>query len=167
MDYALPERHFSGLRKGLNIEVRADAYPGEVFKGQIQAIDSGIDTGTRTIRLRASLDNPDGRLRPGMFVEVLTFNGESREVLTVPRTAVSFNTYGSFMYALAEGENGTLKAERRQVGTGEVREGRVVITRGLEPGQQVVRTGLVKLRDGQPVTIDNRIELIDAEVTTE
>ncbi|SCZ67731.1 efflux RND transporter periplasmic adaptor subunit [Thiohalomonas denitrificans] len=167
VDYALPERNFSEMRKGLPIEVRADAYADEVFKGRITAIDSGIDVGTRTIRLRASLDNPDGRLRPGMFVEVLTFNKESREVLTVPRTAVSFNTYGSFLYAVTEEEDGTLRAKRQQVTTGKVREGRVVVTEGLQAGQQVVRAGLVKLRDGQAITADNSVELDDAEVTTE
>jgi len=88
--------------------------------------------------------------------------------LTVPRTAVSFNTYGDFVFVIEEGEgDNELIAKRRQVTTGESREGRIVVTQGVDAGERVVRAGIVKLRDGQPVTIDNSVELDDAGITTE
>lgn len=71
------------------------------------------------------------------------------------------------MYALVEDEQGQLVVKRRQVSTGAVREGRVAIEKGAEAGLKVVRAGLVKLRDGQPVQIDNSVELIDAGVNGE
>mgnify|MGYP006909084186 CR=1 FL=1 len=87
--------------------------------------------------------------------------------LTAPRTAISCNAYGDFVYLIAEGQGGKLVAKRRQVETGRVREGRVEIKTGIDAGQRVVRAGLVKLRDGQPVKIDNSVALRDAEVAAE
>lgn len=167
VDYALPERDFSRLAVGQEVQVRVDAYPGEVFVGAVSAVASGLQEGTRSVRVRATLPNADGRLRPGMFAEVQTLQPEAQEVITVPRTAVSFNTYGNFVFVLTEGEGGGLVVKQRQVSTGAVREGRIVVTQGLQAGERVVRAGLVKLRDGMPVQIDNSVELKDAEVTKE
>lgn len=167
VDYALPERDFNRLSLGQEVEIRVDAYPGETFTGRVTAISSSLQEGTRSVRVRATLPNPDGRLRPGMFAEVRTLEPEAQEVITVPRTAVSFNTYGTFVYVINEAEDGTLTVEQRQVSTGAVREGRVEITQGLQPGERVVRTGLVKLRNGMAVRIDNSVQLNDAEVTKE
>ena len=167
VDYSLPERYFRQLTPGQRVEVRLDAYPGETFRGKVTAIDSGVAKGTRTINVRAMLPNIEQRLRPGMFAEVQTLEGRTRDVQTVPRTAVSFNTYGDFVYVIESGKDGHLTARRRQVQTGEVRQGRVVITKGLQAEERVVRSGLVKLRDGQAVQIDNSVKLDDAEITHE
>jgi membrane fusion protein (multidrug efflux system) len=167
VDYTLPERYFPRLAVGQTVRVTVDALPGETFTGSVTALESGIDAGTRTIKVRATLANPEGHLRPGMFAEVETLEGKAIQVLTIPRTAVSFNTYGDFVFAINEAEDGTLSVKRRQITTGEVREGRVTVTRGLEAGERVVRAGTVKLRDGQSVTIDNSVELDDAGITQE
>lgn len=165
LDYAVPESQFNRLRVGQQVEARMDAVPGESFRGSISAIDSGIEAGTRTVTVRATLPNPEGALRPGMFAEVETLEGEPQPVLTVPRTAVSFNTYGDFAFLIAEGDDGELTVERRALTTGATRQGRVVVEDGLADGDRVVRAGLVKLRNGQRVTIDNSVELDDAQVT--
>jgi membrane fusion protein (multidrug efflux system) len=144
-----------------------DAYPNRTFDGKVTAINSGVDEGTRSFRIRASLENPDGSLRPGMFAEVNTLAPDSRNVLTVPRTAISYNTYGDFVYRLEEQNDGKLLARRQQVTTGDTRQGRVEIVKGLKQGQRVVRAGLVKLRDGQPVSVDNSVALDDGKVGTE
>ena len=167
VDYALPEREYSHIATGQEVRVGVDAYPGETFAGKVTAVSSGLEEGTRSVRVQATLPNPDGRLRPGMFAEVDTLQAESQDVITVPRTAISFNTYGNFVYVITKGEDGKLSAKRRQVETGAVREGRVVVTSGLQAGEQVVRSGTNKLRDGQPVAIDNSVQLNDAEVTKE
>lgn len=165
VDYSLPERHFSRIAVGQTIEVRLDVYPDEVFNGRIIALDSGVDEGTRSIGIRATLAN-DGRLRPGMFAEVLTLEEGAQQVLTIPRTAVSFNTYGDFVFRIVEGDEGSLKVARTQIETGDVRAGRVAVTKGLEAGDRVVAAGQVKLRDGQAVKIDDSVEL-DPEVSGE
>jgi membrane fusion protein (multidrug efflux system) len=167
LDYTLPERQLNRLAEGQDVRIRLDALPGETFTGQITAIEPGIDEGTRSVKVRATFTNPDGRLRPGMFAEVESFGGGENKVLTIPRTAISFNTYGDFVYVILAGDGESLTVKRRQVVTDEIREGRVQVVSGLEAGERVVRAGLIKLRDGQPVKIDNSIVLKDAEVTHE
>lgn len=168
VDYSLPESQFQEVKVGQRVVVHTPAYPQQSFEGQVSAIDSGITEGTRTLQVRATLNNPDGRLRPGMFAEVETVQPDAQQVLTLPRTAISFNTYGDFVFLIQpdDKDKDKLVVKRRQVQTGDVREGRVQITKGLEAGDRVVSAGLVKLRDGQPVTIDNSVDLDHAKVAT-
>ncbi|WP_029133690.1 efflux RND transporter periplasmic adaptor subunit [Sedimenticola selenatireducens] len=164
VDYALPEREFSKVAPGQTVQLRVGAYPDAQFIGSVSAIDAGVDEGSRSIRVRATVPNRDNLLRPGMFAEVETLMQQESAVLTVPRTAISYNTYGNFAYVIDKTESGGLRVKRRQVETGAVREGRVAVTRGLEAGEQVVRAGLVKLRDGQSVTIDDSVQLDNGKV---
>jgi membrane fusion protein (multidrug efflux system) len=163
VDYTLPERYLTRIRPGQQVLLKLDAIPDKSFQGEVTAVNSGVDTGTRTLKIRATLDNTDKLMRPGMFAEVTTITAEAQPVLTLPRTAISFNTYGNFVFVINEGEQGQLTVKRTPVETGEIREGRVAV-KGLQPGTRVVRTGLVKLRDGIPVKIDNQVPLNDAEL---
>jgi len=124
----------------------------------ISAINPGIDRGTRTLRLRATLDNPDLLLRPGMFAEVNTVLPLRKDILTLPRTAVTYNPYGESVYVILK-KDGGLVVQNRPVKTGAVRNGRVEITEGLKAGDEVVAAGQNKLRNGQAVNIDNRVKL--------
>lgn len=168
VDYTLPERDFDRLATGQPVRVTLDAFPGERFEGELTAIEARIAEGSRSVLLRATLANPNGRLRPGMFARVETVEGAPRPVVTVPRTAVSVNTYGDYVLVVVPNEKGGdkegLTIARRPVKSGAVRAGRVEITEGLEAGEPVVRSGQNKLRPGQAVTVDNRVELNDAEV---
>jgi membrane fusion protein (multidrug efflux system) len=166
VDYTLPERHLTRVQTGQVVKVKLDALPEQVFTGKVTALESGIDTGTRTLKVRASLANPDKLMRPGMFAQVETLTGEAQPVLTLPRTAISFNTYGNSVFVIHKNAQGALTVKRSTVQTGEVREGRVVV-KGLPAGTQVVRSGLVKLRDGSAVKIDNQVKLDDAGITSE
>lgn len=161
LDYALPERFLPSLAVGQDVEVSVGAYPGDVFLGRLEAIEPDVDVGTRMVRLRAALPNPSGKLRPGMFARVVNMTEGTVEAVTVPRTAVSLNTYGDFLYLVEDDGKGGLVARRQQIASGEVRGGRIVIESGLAAGQTVVRTGLVKLRDGMPIAVDNSVELND------
>jgi membrane fusion protein (multidrug efflux system) len=158
VDYSLPERNLAALEVGQEVLVEVQAYPERSFPGRITAIDSRIDTGTRNVRLRATLANPEHLLRPGMFAQVRTQLPAREDVLTVPRTAVTYNPYGESVFVIEKTEQG-LVVQRRQVETGEVRDGRVEIRKGLAQGEQVVAAGQVKLRNDQPVTIDNSVRL--------
>lgn len=162
VDYTLPERYITRIKPGQVVNIKLDAIPGQTFSGQVSATDSGIDTGTRTLKIRATLANPDKVLRPGMFAEVQTITDVAQPVLTLPRTAISFNTYGKYVFVINKSDKGT-QVRRTAVETGEVHQGRVEV-KNLQQGVQVVRAGLVKLRDNMPVKIDNQVELDDKEL---
>jgi membrane fusion protein (multidrug efflux system) len=158
VDYTLPERHFDDVTTGQAVIVEVQAYPGRSFEGAITAINPGIDPGTRSVRLRATFDNPDDLLRPGMFTEVRTVMPARDDILTLPRTAITYNPYGESVFVIVDQEGGQI-VQSRPVKTGQVREGRVEIIEGLQAGDQVVSAGQVKLRNGQAVIIDNSVQL--------
>ncbi len=159
VDYNLAERHLAQVRVGQAVEVKVQAWSDRRFTGVISVINPGIDTGTRTLRLRATLDNPDQLLRPGMFAEVSTVLPLRNNILTLPRTAVTYNPYGESVFVLQQQDTG-LVVQNRPVKTGEVRAGRVEIIEGLQAGEQVVAAGQNKLRNGQRVTVDNSVPLL-------
>lgn len=152
VDYRLPERHLSQLAVGQTIQVQVAAYPGRTFEGRIQALSPQIDQGTRSIAIRARLDNPDRALRPGMFAQVTTLLPEQERVLGIPREAVTFNTYGDSVFLIQDNAGKTL-VQRRQIRTGAVRGDQVAVLDGLAEGDRVVAAGQVKLSNGQEVQI--------------
>ena len=154
-DFALPERELSQVQVGQSIEVRVQPYPEETFTGRITAIDPGMDTGTRSLRLRATLPNRDEKLRPGLFAEVRVKLERQEQVLTIPRTAVTYNPYGDSVFVITE-DGDRLTVQRRQIETGEARGERVSVRSGLQAGERIVSAGQVKLRNGQTVVLDDR-----------
>lgn len=156
-EYSIAEKHLSGVDVGDAVTVSVAAYPDRVFEGEISAINSSVTAENRSVRVRATLDNGDGALRPGMFASVRTLEPEPREAVVVPRTSVSFNTYGDFVYVLNENDEGELVTERRSVETGPERDGVVEVESGLEPGERIVANGLLRLRAGQ------RVQIADAD----
>jgi membrane fusion protein (multidrug efflux system) len=164
VDYALPEQQLSRLTLGQPVEIAVPAWPGETFHGRITAFDPGIDPATRAVRIRATLPNPDQRLRPGMFAQVWTIDPEDKEVLSLPGTAVSYSPYGDSVFVVV-GEPERTTVERRQVETGEVREGRVEIRSGVAAGERVVAVGHNKLQNGMRVEVtENATAAIAPEV---
>jgi membrane fusion protein (multidrug efflux system) len=157
-DFALPERYLDQISVGQAVEIEVQAFPGETFTGRISALNPGIDPGTRSLQIRATLENREARLRPGMFAEVRTVLPQRPSVLTLPQTAITYNPYGDSVFVIQEGESG-LHVQRRQIETGAVVNGRVEILQGLQAGDQVVSAGQVKLRNDQAVIIDNSIVL--------
>jgi membrane fusion protein (multidrug efflux system) len=155
-DYSLPERQLPDVAPGKPVVVRVAAYPGRTFEGSITAINPGIEARTRTVRIRAALDNAELLLRPGMFAEVTTVLEERDDILTLPRTAITFAPYGDSVFLIRDQE-GKPVVQRRQVTTGEARGGRVEIRDGLAAGDRVVIAGQVKLRNDQAVRIDNSL----------
>jgi membrane fusion protein (multidrug efflux system) len=156
VDFSLPERHLRDIAVGQVVEVQASAVPGETFTGRVSAINPGIDVATRTLRVRATLANPELKLRPGMFVEAASLLPLRQGVVTIPQVAVTYNPYGDAVF-VAEDKDGQLTAQRRQVTTGTVQGEQIEIVAGLEPGERVVLAGQVKLRAGQAIQIDNSV----------
>jgi membrane fusion protein (multidrug efflux system) len=156
VDFSVPERQLGEVAPGQTVRVTVDARPDLSHAGEVVAINPGVDAVNRMLRLRARLANPDGLLRPGMFAKVTLDLGRSVTVLTLPQVAISYAPYGDAVFVVSE-QDGKSVVQQRQVHTGAVIGERVVIAQGLEAGEQVVLTGQVKLRNGMPVQIDNKV----------
>jgi membrane fusion protein (multidrug efflux system) len=163
LNFTLPEQRFADISVGGKVRAAMDALRGQTFEGRITAIEPVIDADTRNFRVQATLANPEQQLRPGMFARVSLNVGEERDVVTVPRTAISFNPYGNAVFVLVEGEEKgedgkpQLVARQRFVRTGEERGDLIAIEEGLAVGDRVASSGLLKLRSGAAVTIDNEV----------
>ena len=163
VNFTLPEHYLNDVSAGQMLELEAAAFPGEMFTGMVTAVSPKIDQTTRNIELQATISNEDGRLRPGMFVQLSVVAGSSETVMTLPQTAVIFLPYGNSVYLIKEeqtekGED-VLVVYSQQVETGRIRDGRVEIISGVKVGEEVVGAGQIKLRNGQFVTIDNSVVL--------
>ena len=177
VDFPMPEQTIGKLRVGQTIQLTVDAYPGQVFQGEIRFLDARVAQETRTLLVRGLLPNQERKLLPGMFANVTVLAGEPKDVVTVPRTAVTFSLYGDSVYvakpapakdgeaqAAAAGNAAVpLIADRRFVKTGEMREDRVAIASGVAAGEEVVTTGQLKLNPGASIHIDNSQPLVRSE----
>lgn len=157
INFTLPEQDAAQLRPGQEVELAVDAYRGESFKAAINAIEPQISADTRTLKLQAVMENPDGKLLPGMFANVRVVLPPRSDVVTVPETAVENTLYGDSVYLIWQDGTGAdgkpvLKAKRVPVKTGEHVNGRVAILSGVKAGDAVVALGQNKvLFDGAPV----------------
>jgi membrane fusion protein (multidrug efflux system) len=103
VDFPVPEVTVSKFQIGSAIELTADAYPGQLFKGEVEAFDAKLGQDTRTLMVRARVPNPDRKLLPGMFANVAVLAGSAKEFVTVPRTAVTYGLYGDSVWVVKEG----------------------------------------------------------------
>jgi membrane fusion protein (multidrug efflux system) len=162
VDFALPQQNVSQLAPGLEIQVRTDAVPGHEFKGKITAINSMVDAVTRNVTVQGTLENPDHALRPGMFAQVDVVLPQKGKTLVIPGSAVSYAPYGDSVFVIDKNKDPKTGKEsqtiRQQfVRVGEARGDFVAITQGLKAGETIVSTGVFKLRNGMPVTINNEL----------
>ncbi|QYM80219.1 efflux RND transporter periplasmic adaptor subunit [Horticoccus luteus] len=170
VNFTLPQQDVKSIKSQQPINLTVDAYPGETFKGKVNALDSRLDPTTRSLQVQATLENKDGRLRPGMFgsVDVL-LPAQKRDVVVVPQTAIIYNPYGNAVYIIEpakDKEGHEVKDEKGQpalsvrqqfVKLGDTRGDVVAIEDGVKPGERVVTAGQLKLRNGVEVTINNSI----------
>ncbi len=145
LDFSVPEVFLGRLSPGLELSATTAAYPEEVFGGDIASIGTRIDPVTRSVDVRALLDNPGLRLRPGMLMEV-TVRQRPREAIIVPEAALEPS--GDRHYVMLIHEDGdTHRLERRQITIGERRVGEVEVLEGLDATDLVVVHGLQLARD--------------------
>ena len=172
LDFALPEQLMGKVVKGGNVRATVDALPGQAFDGTITAIDPQVDPSTRNFRVQATFRNPDATLRPGSFAKVGFDLGGERDVVVIPQTAVSFNPYGNAVFVISkvkrkEGETDMqgkpltgdkLIVTQRFIKTGATRGDLIAVVDGLKPGEEIVTSGLLKLRNDAEVTINNSVQ---------
>lgn len=163
LDFLLPQQALGTVAVGQAVTASVDAFPGHAFPGTIAAVDAGVDTATRNVKVRARLANPDHRLLPGMYATLTITTGAARRLLTVPQTAINFNPYGSTVFVLRptgreEGGKPEIVAQETFVKTGETRGNRIAILAGLTQGERVASAGLIKLHNGTHVLIDDTVQ---------
>jgi membrane fusion protein, multidrug efflux system len=142
-------------------QVPPSASAGLDFTGRVTAIDSIVDEKTRNIQVQATLANPGGRLRPGMFVQTELVLGASRPVISLPASAISYAPFGDSVFIVAELKDAAGKPYRgvRQqfVKVGGTRGDQIAIVSGVKPGDEVVTSGVFKLRNGAAIQINNSV----------
>jgi len=163
VDFFVPQKQLSGLSVGQKLNLTADAFPGVPFSAKVTSINPRIDPATRNVQVEATVPNAKRQLLPGMFANVSLEMGEKKKYLTLPQTAITYNPYGSTVFTLAPGKdkdekgNAQLVATQQFVTTGPTRGDQVAILTGLQEGQTVVTTGQLKLKNGTPAIIDNKV----------
>jgi membrane fusion protein (multidrug efflux system) len=171
VDFTLPEQLIGTIKEGVMVRASIDAQPGAVFEGKISAIEPQVDPSTRNFKAQATLRNPDGLLRPGSFAKVAFDLGSMRDVVVIPQTAVSFNPYGNAVFVISKSARKAGETDmqgkpltgdkftvtQRFIKTGATRGDLITVTEGLKTGEQVVTSGLLKLRNGAEVTVNNAV----------
>lgn len=155
VDFRVPDTDAARILVGHTVRIGSTAFEGTV-EGAVQVIDPRVDPATRAVRIRATVPNPEERVRPGMFLDVEAVEPTRRTALVIPNTAVLYAPYGNSVYVVDEGENG-LVAEQVFVRLGERRGDLVAVDSGLEDGQTVVSTGAFKLQNGMSVVLENDV----------
>lgn len=159
-NFTLPQKSLGQVKPNMKITFTSDAYPDRQFEGKLTAISPQVDPVTRTIELQATLQNPDGLLRSGLFVDVTVTLSEDNKVLAIPATTIVYAPYGNSIFKVLEkedektGETITI-VKQSFIRIGERKGDFVSILEGLEEGDEVVSAGAFKLRNGMPVSIKN------------
>lgn len=162
VDFLLPQQAVAQIAVGETVRAKVDAFPGRTFEGKITAINPKIETASRNVQVRATVPNADQKLLPGMFATVELDTGAAQRLVTLPQTAVAYNPYGSLVYVVddtGKGPDGKSQVVARQVfvTTGATRGDQVAILKGVAEGDMVVTSGQIKLRNGVPLIVDNRV----------
>jgi membrane fusion protein (multidrug efflux system) len=156
VDFSVPQQDVGLLARGESVSVKSDA-GAEV--GKITAFDSVVDEATRNIRVQATFDNRSGKLRPGMFIEAHLEKGSRTPVITLPVSAISYAPFGDSVFVVEDVKDPkgkTYRGVRQQfVKLGSARGDQVAVLTGLKPGEEIVTSGVFKLRPGAAVTVNN------------
>jgi len=162
VNFGVPQQVAGQVRVGRDLRVSAEQLPGQLFTGRVTAIDSVIDEGTRNFQVQATLSNPEGKLRPGMFVQVDLALGAGRAAVTLPASAISYAPYGDSVFVvtdLKDQKGQSYRGVRQQFAKVEGSRGdQVAVISGVNPGDEVVSSGVFKLRNGAAVRVNNKIK---------
>jgi membrane fusion protein, multidrug efflux system len=162
VNFGVPQQQSSLVQAGRTLRLASDDVPGVEFAGRVTAIDSVVNEATRNIQVQATLANPGGKLRPGMFVQVELKLGASRDVISLPASAINYAPYGDSVFVVADlkdPKGKTYRGVRQQFVKVEGSRGdQVAVVSGLKPGDEVVSSGVFKLRNGAAVQVNNKVQ---------
>jgi membrane fusion protein (multidrug efflux system) len=163
VDFYLPQQDLAKIRAGERVSAKVDTYPDRTFNGKILAINPQVNTASRNVQVRATFENADEKLLPGMFATVDIDVGAPKDYVTLPKTAIYYNAYGDIAY-LVEDHGKDQEGHERKVAhqvfvkTGQTRGDQVAVLDGVRPGDVVVTAGQNKLHNGSRVEINNAVQ---------
>lgn len=149
VELSIPQNELALLSVGLEVRLETDAWPDSVFSGELTAINPEIDQATRSVLVQATFDNPDGKLLPGLYVNVSIIRPEKRQVVLAPKSSVMHANYGDSIFVVGNNPQGEGEVvEQRIVRLGESKGDFIEVIKGLEGTEEIVSSGAFKLRDG-------------------
>ena len=158
VNFSVPQQQIAGLRPGSEVRVKAEGLPGE-FKGKLTATNSIIDEATRNVQTQATVANPEGKLHPGMFVETRLGLGTASAVVALPASSINYAPYGNSVFIVENMKNPkgqAYKGVRQQfVKLGAGLGDQVAVVSGVKAGEEIVTSGVFKLRNGAAVQVNN------------
>jgi membrane fusion protein (multidrug efflux system) len=162
VEFQIPQQHLTDLSVGRKVRLRGSDAGGDEFEGQINAIDSRVDDATRNVLVQATIRNPDRKLWPGMFVNVDVLLPQTQGVVAIPASAINYAPYGDSVYIVRsattpDGKPGQ-EVEQQVVRLGPARGDQVSVLSGLKEGDEVVTSGVFKLRPHAPVQVNNSVQ---------
>jgi membrane fusion protein, multidrug efflux system len=162
VNFSLPQQDLSELHVGQETSVQLDAYGKHVFTGKITAVNSLVDPATRNILVQATFENPDAKLRPGMFCQVNVLVSQHEQVIALPWSAVHYTPYGDSVFIVSAADQASdkrYKIVKEQIVKLGVNRGDVtVVMSGVKPGDEVVTSGVFRLKNGSAILINNQVQ---------
>jgi len=166
VNFGLPQQDAGQVRAGQTVRIATEDVAGIAFTGRVTAINSIVDEATRNVQIQATLANPAGKLRPGMFVQTEVLLGASRVAVTLPASAISYAPYGDSVFiveALKDSKGQKYRGVRQQfVKLGAARGDQIAVLSGIKPQEEIVTSGAFKLRNGAAVVVNNKVQPANA-----
>jgi membrane fusion protein, multidrug efflux system len=160
--FGVPQQAAEQVRVGRGVRVTVDDASGAVLAGRVTAHDSIVNEATRNVQVQATFENPDGKLRPGMFVQTEVSTGASQPVVALPASAINYAPFGDSVFIVTDlksPDGKTYRGVRQQfVKLGGTRGDQVAVVSGVNPREEVVTSGLFKLRTGVAVVVNNKVQ---------
>ena len=162
VNVGVPQQAIVQVRVGRSVRITTESLGTVRFDGRVTAIDSVVDETTRNIQVQATLANPEGKLRPGMFVQTEMVLGANQPVIALPASAISYAPYGDSVFVVSDmndDKGRTYRGVRQQiVKLGPGRGDQIAVLSGIKAGDEIVTSGLFKLRNGAAVQVNNKVK---------
>ena len=170
VNFGVPQQNVPDMKPGRRVTVTSSDAGGIELTGRVNALDSVIDSTTRNVQVQATFANPGGKLRPGMFVQTKITLGAAQPLITVPASAISYAPYGDSVFIVTELKNPegvAYKGVRQQVvKLGGARGDQIAVLSGINPQEEVVTSGVFKLRNGVAVQVNNKVQPANSAAPT-
>jgi membrane fusion protein (multidrug efflux system) len=162
VNFGVPQQDAAQMRTGRHVRITVGDLGDAAFAGRISALDAVVDPTTRNVQVQATLANPGGKLRPGMFVQALVDLGAGAPIIAVPASAINYAPYGDSVFIVTDlktPDGQSYRGVRQQVvKLGGARGDQIAVLSGIDPGEEIVTSGVFKLRNGAAVQVNNEVQ---------